>query len=63
MRTLVMPFVALTGHVCTNECEMVAVFVATEKSGLLGGRTSSDRALLNGKGSVIKSLIRVLVFH
>lgn len=58
-----MLFVALTGLVTTNECEMVAVFVAANKSGLLGGRTSSDRVVLNGKGSVIKSLIRVLVFH
>jgi hypothetical protein len=47
MRTLAMFFVALTRLVSTNECEMVAVFVATNMSGLLGGRTSSYITLLN----------------
>ncbi len=58
-----MLFVALTGLVTTNECDIVAVFVATDKSGFLGGRTSSDGVLLNGNGSFIKSLIRMLIFH
>ena len=38
-----MLFVALAGLVSTDECEMVAVFVAANMSGLLGGRTSSGR--------------------
>ncbi len=40
-----MLFVAPTGLVTADECEMVAVFVAANMSGLIGGRTSSDRVL------------------
>jgi hypothetical protein len=63
MRTLAVLFVALTGLVSTDECEIVAIFAAANKSGLFGWRTSSDRGWFDGEGSVIKTQIRLFVFH